>query len=209
MSVARYYHTAWTPPSLPDSIVLLGGKKSAAGLTAEIVPGGETFSLQHNTGLACGIQDGLSIVITGGYGQNHVTRYNISGFVEELTQLPENRYGHACGALPTGAFVVAGGRDGSNYLSSVLTLLPGATAWTQLASLPRPLRDAQASVVGGKLRVNGGYDGGSYRSEVLEYQPEPLNQWLTIGNLEEARFDHATVSIGAEQLPCLLSGSEE
>ena len=29
-------------------------------------------------------------------------RYNISGFVEELPQLPENRYGHACGALPTG-----------------------------------------------------------------------------------------------------------
>ena len=29
-------------------------------------------------------------------------RYNISGFVEELTQLPENRGFHACGALPTG-----------------------------------------------------------------------------------------------------------
>ena len=30
---------AWTPPSLPDSIVLLGGSSSAAELTAETVPG--------------------------------------------------------------------------------------------------------------------------------------------------------------------------
>ena len=38
-SMARAYHTAWTPPSLPDSIVLLGGQNIAARLTAEIVPG--------------------------------------------------------------------------------------------------------------------------------------------------------------------------
>ena len=47
--MVRYHHTAWTPPSLPDSIVLLGGRNSAAKLTAakftaaqrtaEIVPG--------------------------------------------------------------------------------------------------------------------------------------------------------------------------
>ena len=29
-------------------------------------------------------------------------RYNVSGFVEELTRLPENRWDHACAALPTG-----------------------------------------------------------------------------------------------------------
>ena len=28
------------------------------------------------------------------------TRYDVNGFVEELPQLPENRYGHACSALP-------------------------------------------------------------------------------------------------------------
>ena len=27
-------------------------------------------------------------------------RYNVNGFVEELSQLPENRYVHACAALP-------------------------------------------------------------------------------------------------------------
>ena len=67
------------------------------------------------------------------------------------------------------ALVVAGGRDNDgNYLSSVLTLLPDATAWTPLAVLPRGLWGARASIVGGRLRVNGGQDGpGSSRYEVM------------------------------------------
>jgi len=135
-----------------------------------------------------------------------VTRYNVNGFVEELPQLPENRYYHACAAFPTtGAFVVSGGSDGSNLLSSVLTLLPGAEAWTPLASLPRTLFGAQASIVGGRLRVTGGYSGGSYRSEVLEYHPQPWNQWVTVGNLQAARLYHAALSVGPQLLPCLSS----
>ena len=102
------------------------------------------------------------------------------------------------------AFVVAGGHDGSgSSLSSVLTLLPGATAWTPLASLPRALAYARASVVGGKLRVTGGYDGFSARSEVLEYQPDPAKEWVKAGDLQQARVRHAALSIGSQELPCL------
>ena len=79
----------WTPPSHPDSIVLLGGEDGAAKLTAEIVPGfekwssfhlffvagGGTFALRHNGYHACGIPDEDTIVMTGG-GDPHdyVTR---------------------------------------------------------------------------------------------------------------------------------------
>ena len=35
--MARYGHTAWTPTSLPGSIVLLGGNSGAT--TAEVLPG--------------------------------------------------------------------------------------------------------------------------------------------------------------------------
>jgi len=207
MSVARSVHTAWTPPSLPDSIVLLGGIGRAAELTAETVPGVGGFELSHSGYLACGIPDaGDTIVLTGGLWHNHVTRYDVNGFVEELPQLPENRNGHACGALPaTGAFVVAGGYT-SSRTSSVLTLLPGAEDWTPLASLPRPMPYAQASIVGGRLRVTGGHDGGSFRSEVLEYHPEPLNQWLHIGHLQSGKASHAVLSVGSQQLPCLSTG---
>ena len=38
-SVERSGHTAWTPPSPPNSLLLLGGWGDAAKLTAEIVPG--------------------------------------------------------------------------------------------------------------------------------------------------------------------------
>jgi len=207
-STARLSHVAWTPTSLPNSIVLLGGW-GAAELTAEIVPGGGTFDLRHSGFGACGIPDEDTIVMTGGGdypGHNHVTRYNVNGFVEELPQLPGNRLDHACAALPsTKAFIVAGGHDGSNQLSSVLTLLPGAQAWTPLASLPRSMDGARASIVGGKMRLTGGWDGSSYRSEVLEYQPD--NQWTTVGQLETRRAAHAVLSIDSKALPC-LQGSE-
>ena len=49
----------------------------------------------------------------------------------------------------------------------MLTLLPGATAWTQLASLPRELFGARASILGGRFRVNGGFGLGSRRFEVM------------------------------------------
>ena len=42
--------------------------------------------------------------------------------------------------------------------------------------------------------------------QVLEYHPHPWNQWVTIGDLVQARNSHATLSIGPEQLPCFLSG---
>ena len=38
---ARQEHTAWTPSSQPDSIVLMAGEDSAAELSAEIVPGNQ------------------------------------------------------------------------------------------------------------------------------------------------------------------------
>ena len=39
LSVGRMAHTAWTPPSLPDSIVLLGGAIDSTASNAEVVPG--------------------------------------------------------------------------------------------------------------------------------------------------------------------------
>ena len=38
-SYTRYYHVAWVPPTLPDSVVLFGTSTHPAYYTAEIVPG--------------------------------------------------------------------------------------------------------------------------------------------------------------------------
>merc|ERR1711953_866398 len=127
--------------------MLLGGASRASRLTADIFTkylkqrrrgrrGAFAFALEHDVVAACGIPDKDTIVMTGGFGHNFVTRYNTRGFVEELPKLPENRWNHACAALPsTEAFVVAGGWGGSSRLSSVYTLLSGGTSWTALASL--------------------------------------------------------------------------
>ena len=94
--MGRFFHTAWTPTSLPDSIVLLGGIGSEVRLTAEIVPGvklekekvlillhiytgGGSFDLEHSGAIACGIPEaGDTIVLIGGGfnlpTHNYVTR---------------------------------------------------------------------------------------------------------------------------------------
>ena len=65
---------------------------------------------------------------------------------------------------------MAGGKgDGSPIqgpLSSVLMLLPEATAWTPLASLPQSLFSARASIVGDQLWINGGYNNEGSQDEV-------------------------------------------
>ena len=66
------------------------------------------------------------------------------------------------------AFIIAGGHvSGSSYSTSALTLLPGASSWTAISSLPQALFEAAASIVGGKMRVAGGREDNSvYRAEV-------------------------------------------
>ena len=46
----------------------------------------------------------------------------------------------------------------------------------------------------------------SFACQVLEYHPQPWNQWIKVGDLQPARMAHATLSIGPVQLACLLSG---
>jgi len=59
-------------------------------------------------------------------------------------------------------------------------------------------------IVGGRIRVTGGFNGNVRRSEVLEYHPEPWDQWLNVGNLQAESGGHnAVVSIGPQQLACL------
>ena len=105
----RWTHTAWTPPSLPDSIVLLGGANTATRLTAEIVPGqsmpgkskascskcfagGQTFPLEHSGRSACAIPDRATIVLAGGINvptihHNYVTRWDSSLVFEKMIKV--------------------------------------------------------------------------------------------------------------------------
>ena len=76
------------------------------------------------------------------------------------------------------AFIIGGGFGHGQSLSSVLTLLPGTSRWTSLSSLPRTLDGARASIVAGKMRLSGGFDGSSYRSEVSIWKKINYLVWL-------------------------------
>lgn len=87
----------------------------------------------------------------------------------------------------------------------MVTLLPGAPAWTPLASLPRPTAAARASVVRGRIRLSGGSTFSSLVSDstqVLEYHPAPWDQWVDVGDILVARDAHAVLSLGHQQLLC-------
>ena len=56
---------------------------------------------------------------------------------------------------PLQEYIVAGGSTGSST-RSVLSLLPGASSWTTLASLLHNVYTGRASLVGGNVRVVGG-----------------------------------------------------
>ena len=48
-----------------------------------------------------------------------------------------------------------------------------------------------------------------FACQVLEYQPEPSNEWTTVGQLEKKRACHAVLSIGCEPLLHSLQGCLE
>ena len=95
--------------------------------------------------------------------------------LEELTPLPSNRSRLACGHYPTEegkvreggtaqALLVAGGWPSLEHDSSVLTLLPSASSWTNLNPIPNfPfLTKAGYSMVGGRLWIVGGQVSDTY-----------------------------------------------
>ena len=42
---------------------------------------------------------------------------------------------------------------------------------------------------------------------MLEYHPEPWNEWVNVGNLEIARAYLALLSVGPQHIPCLSGKS--
>ena len=59
----------------------------------------ESFPLKNRVWTSCAINEGASVVVTGGFYANRVVaRYNRDGFVEYLPSLPRGgRNYHACG----------------------------------------------------------------------------------------------------------------
>ena len=87
-------------------------------------------------------------------------------------------------------YIVAGGGTGGGstetFVNSVLALLPSASQWTALASLPRPLYRPKASIVSNRLWLACGERlTAKHRDRPFSDQVRfPLNQLLHIASVQ-------------------------
>jgi len=200
----RYRHTSWQTEE--GVVVLMGGEGSPA--TSELVQmGGEqgepSFAMQYSTVHACSMADLTSptVIITGGeYTMETVSRYGTLGFIEDLPSLVVGRYGHGCGSYlreadGTQVFLVAGGFDRINRISSTEVLTTSSPAWSLTTPLPRPVMGLRCLTTGGKLYATGGYDHDyNDRDEVLAWLDDE-QQWVEEKKMKVGRYYHAVTTI--------------
>ncbi len=103
--------------------------------------------------------------------------------------MPTARYGAVAGVID-GKFYVAGGMDGSNYLSILEVYDPTTDTWTEKASMPSPVGYAVAGVMYGRLYVASGYDGTSFSSNLYVYDPASDN-WSIEAQIPTLRYEAA------------------
>jgi len=158
---------------------------------------------------ACSITDTStsSVVITGGFLKtpekflknptSRVTRYDETGWVEHLPSLLTARYNHGCAlyATDTGdkVYVVMGGYDGDDYLSSTETLQLGEDAWRESTALPRPLAGLRAATLDNIIYITGGYEGytvGKIHDEIYQLDTE-IWDWVEVARMKNPRYRHA------------------
>ena len=99
--MSRVSHVSW---EVEEGVYLLGGEefRNSSELVRYDGKVEEAFPLKYDVYSSCAINEGDSVVITGGWapgveGDKRVSRYNRTGWVEDLPNLlTGNRY-HACG----------------------------------------------------------------------------------------------------------------
>jgi hypothetical protein len=110
-------------------------------------------------GVGSAVADG-ALVVAGGFSSfgplDAVTRYVPDAAGTALPALPGARGGVAMVARAGELYAVGGRTASDGLLSDVLFLAPGAASWVMLTSLPEPVENAVAVVVGTHLYVAGG-----------------------------------------------------
>jgi len=199
----RKYHISWKREDADGSILLIGGEDS--GTTTELVRrrsevSTRGFTQKYWTEEACSITDTSSVVITGGWqrGQvSRVTRYDRNGWMEDLPSLLTARYHHGCALYTTDTgdkvYVVMGGFDFDNFLSSTETLQLEDFAWRDSTPLPRPLAGLRAATLDNIIYITGGEEEDDarmkYREEIYQLDTKKMN-WVEVARMKTQRENH-------------------
>merc|ERR1719430_3012103 len=192
---ARVDHNSW---STSAGTMLLGGWYSPT--STETVMQGEYdgvpgFTLQYNTTHACSIPDKTTdtLLITGGLNTTKtVSRYSGFGFLEDLPSLNNGRYNHGCGAYMREdgiqVYLVTGGYDGADYLSSTEILPTSSSTWVLANALPKKMCCMKGLSLDGILYMTGGSDNSSEKDEVIAWIKD---DWVEVGKMKMPRAFHA------------------
>lgn len=193
----RVGHSSWASPS--GLTILIGGDGSAA-TTEKIQEDGtsvKSFDLKYDIRSACAINLGATVLITGGdYSLNIVSEYSEEGYLRDLPQLLQGRSDHGCSYYvndkSTKTYLVSGGNDDFDRLSSTELLEETATSWVLAGELPSPLDDLRIATVDNRVLSTGGHGGHVY-DDIQEF--DPINGWTVLAKMSEARKMHAVSSI--------------
>merc|ERR1711902_458916 len=208
----RYHHSSWASPS---GLILMGGRGSKRTTEKIEADGTSTYSfeLKYDIDLACPINLGSTVVITGDrHDQTRVTEYSEAGFSRDLPQLQQGRYQHGCNYFNnqdgTRTLLVSGGYglgedNFNNYLlSSTELLVESASTWVYSGELPSPRGYLRGINIDDKILMTGGYtkgwigtgDDSIISDEILEFD-SLTGQWKIVDRMIQTRGAHAMAAI--------------
>ena len=118
---------------------------------------------------------GSTVLITGGQlTVTTVSQYNEAGWVRDLPQLQQGRRNHGCSSYNNAegskvgidinyyrtiiifqTYLVAGGRTGSDRLSSTELLVETASAWVYTGELPSPRSGLSGANIDNRILMTG------------------------------------------------------
>ena len=171
---------------------------------------------------ACSINIGSSVLLTGGrYSLNRVSEYSETGYVRDLPRLLQGRYRHGCSYFENEegtkvdidsnssrviifqTFLVAGGYNNDNDLSSTELLRTNAVSWILTGDLPSPRHGLRGANIDQRVIMTGGVHGDGL-DEVLEYKPN-TREWSLVGQMLARRSYHGVSVVSAGDIGMFCS----
>jgi len=203
----RYCHVSWDRGQ--NGLTLMGG--SYSGNTSEYVSSagsnGQSFPLRYNTRWACTIADSASesVILTGGVETlETVSRYGVSGWLENMPSLTQGRESHGCGAYSDQAgnmvMLVTGGWDGvSKGLDSTEILHTDEAGWRLIAgSLPLVLWGLRVASLDQELLIFGGKNSDGSYNHIMEFDISS-GTWSEKGHMFHDRYWHSLSSLPLDE----------
>ena len=157
------------------------------------------------------------MILTGGrFYPNRVSEYSETGFTRDLPQLLQGRYKHgcsyfeneegtkvdidsnSCGVIIFQTFLVTGGRNSVEHLSSTELLKMNAASWILTGDLPTPRHGLRGAKIDQRVLMTGGVNGEGL-DEILEYEPS-TGKWTRVDQMLAKRSYHGLSVISAGEI---------